>query len=81
MGMPQTSYRPHPFRWVPAEGQRHATTDRLAAGGWSDGEAVTMLCGESVEVDNSVEAWLWETCADCNAEAHRMARVPMVAAP
>ncbi|WP_223840000.1 zinc finger protein [Saccharopolyspora pogona] len=73
-------YRPHPFSWLPADGARHATTDERPAGGWPDGTEITALCRQQVRAKNSVEAWLWETCPGCNAEAHRLAGIPMPAA-
>ncbi len=40
-------WSPHPFHWVPAGGQRHASTDAHPNGGhlYPDGTAVTTLCG------------------------------------
>ena len=64
----------HPFRWTPAEGKRHATTDRRRlAGIYTVFERVETLCGESVEVAEPTElAWLWGTCNACNEQAHRL---------
>jgi hypothetical protein len=66
------TYQPHPFHWVPAGGQRHAARTRVDAGL----EART-LCGERVRATYSDTAWLWETCADCDVAAHKLAGVPM----
>ena len=46
-------YRPHPFSWVPADGQRHATADVRPPGGFSTGLVVETLCGQQVQADNS----------------------------
>ncbi|MEU5847276.1 zinc finger protein [Saccharopolyspora shandongensis] len=63
----------HPFRWVPADGERHATGDARLAGAYTVGEQIDSLCGRSVTVAERTEiAWLWETCVDCNREAHRL---------
>ncbi|SFS82313.1 zinc finger protein [Saccharopolyspora flava] len=68
-------YRPHPFSWVPAEGQRHATTDPKPRQGY-DGVEVRTLCLKRVTVDNSDIGWLWPTCSSCNTGAHELAGVP-----
>ncbi|WP_263254086.1 zinc finger protein [Saccharopolyspora rosea] len=70
-------YRPHPFSWVPADGQRHATADVRPPGGFSTGLVVETLCGQQVQADNSDMAWLWETCPTCNVRAHELAGIPM----
>ncbi|GAA4876344.1 MULTISPECIES: zinc finger protein [Saccharopolyspora] len=62
---------PHPFRWQPGDGLRHATTN-------SYGDRVTALCGASVSSDNSQTAWLWKTCPSCDVSAHELAGVPIV---
>ncbi|PKW14139.1 zinc finger protein [Saccharopolyspora spinosa] len=72
-----TPYRPYPFHWVPAEGARHAIADQRPAGGWPEGETITVLCGSEVAADNSELAWLWDTCPDCNAGRTCLAEVPM----
>ncbi|GAA0509907.1 hypothetical protein GCM10011581_42840 [Saccharopolyspora subtropica] len=64
----------HPFHWVPAEGQRHASLDFRPGGGYPTGMTVSTLCKQQLSADNSQLAWLWETCRDCNKEAHRIAR-------
>ena len=69
------TYQPHPFHWVPAGGQRHASHARVAAG-----DAAAMLCGERVVATYSATAWLWHTCENCNQSAHELAGVPMPAA-
>lgn len=59
----------HPFFWRPAEGARHATLQRP-----TPGESVTTLCGSTVALPEPTDvAWLWATCPDCNAVAHRVA--------
>jgi hypothetical protein len=73
-------YRPHPFSWCPADGERHATTDKRPPGGWPNGTEIRALCGKQVHSANFVEAWLWTTCADCNIEAHELAGVPFAGA-
>ncbi|WP_328592562.1 zinc finger protein [Saccharopolyspora elongata] len=69
-------YRAHPFHWVPAAGLRHASTDRRpdAALAYPTGTSVSPLCRQRLSADNSELAWLWSTCRDCDAEAHRIAR-------
>ncbi|MGI8309504.1 hypothetical protein [Saccharopolyspora hattusasensis] len=34
---------------------------------------VLTLCRKQLSADNSQLGWLWSTCRDCNAEAHRIA--------
>ncbi|MEV4734695.1 zinc finger protein [Saccharopolyspora sp. NPDC049426] len=70
-----TAWRPHPFHWVPADGQRHASHGRVA-----DGDSSRMLCGEYAVAFYGVTAWLWATCVTCNIAAHELAGVPMVRA-
>ncbi|KAA5829161.1 zinc finger protein [Saccharopolyspora hirsuta] len=69
-------YQPYPFHWVPAAGQRHASTDRRPEGAlaYPTGTSVATLCREQVVADNSEIGWLWPTCDGCNTEAHRIAR-------
>ncbi|MEV0697236.1 zinc finger protein [Saccharopolyspora sp. NPDC050389] len=71
-------YRPHPFSWVPAAGQRHASTESRPPGRFPTGMAVTVLCGEHLRADNSELAWLWSTCPLCNEKAHLLAGIPLV---
>lgn len=68
----------HPFHWVPAEWRRHATLESRPPGGYSTGTKVPTLCEQELTADNSVTAWFWDTCPPCNAEAHRLAGVPLV---
>ena len=68
---------PHPFRWVPADRQRHASGDRRPALGYPTGTVVKTLCGHQLVADNGPGAWLWETCPECNEKAHGLAGVPM----
>ncbi|WP_190819464.1 zinc finger protein [Saccharopolyspora pogona] len=63
----------HPFDWVPAEGERHASLDSRPGGGYPTGMAVLTLCRKQLSADNSQLGWLWSTCRDCSAEAHRIA--------
>ncbi|WP_168584997.1 zinc finger protein [Saccharopolyspora sp. ASAGF58] len=70
-------YRPHPFSWAPAAGQRHATTDQRPAGGWPDGAEITALCDRHVRPESGELAWLWPTCPECNKAAHVLAGIPM----
>lgn len=69
---------PHPFRWQPGEGKRHATLMPRPRGGFPDGTEVDTLCGTRVAADNSDIAWLWSTCTECNEQAHAMAGTPGV---
>lgn len=64
---------PHPFHWVPAEGERHASTDVRPPGGYPTGTNVTTLCGQCLTAEDGVLPWLWTTCSSCNATARRMA--------
>ncbi|GAB2734109.1 hypothetical protein GCM10027174_03570 [Salinifilum aidingensis] len=66
------TYRPHPFSWCPGGGARHATTSHRP----QTGTEVTALCGSAVTADHSDVAWLWPTCAECNAAAHDMVGTP-----
>lgn len=63
--------------WVPADGARHASIDTKPTGGYPTGMCVQTLCGHQLIADNTELAWLWETCPDCNAQAHKLARCPM----
>ncbi|MDA3644529.1 hypothetical protein LZ318_23130 [Saccharopolyspora indica] len=72
----EKKYRPHPFSWVPAEGQRHASSDQRPAGGWPDDTEVTTLCSQQVRAATGDLAWLWPTCAACNTEARKLAGFP-----
>ena len=64
---------PHPFRWQPGEGQRHATLCARPRGGFPPETRIKTLCGETVTVDNSDLAWLWTTCPECNQVARDLA--------
>ena len=70
-------FRPHPFSWVPADGQRHATTDAKPRYGYH-AIRVRTLCDLRVLVDDSDVSWLWPTCPGCNEGAHELAEVPMI---
>ncbi|WP_246868998.1 zinc finger protein [Saccharopolyspora sp. ASAGF58] len=75
------AYQPHPFHWVPADGQRHASTDARLGGGYPTRVCVATLCGHQLIADNTDRAWLWDTCPDCNAAAHKLAHyLPAVGA-
>ncbi|GAA4885067.1 hypothetical protein GCM10023222_49630 [Saccharopolyspora cebuensis] len=67
------TYQPHPFRWVPGDGARHATTAPRCCECGEQTEVET-LCGVVVKTDRSELAWLWRTCAPCNTEAHKIVR-------
>ncbi|MEV5539447.1 zinc finger protein [Saccharopolyspora shandongensis] len=69
-------FQPYPFHWVPAAGLRHASTDRRPDGAlaYPTGTFVSTLCRQELPADNSEIAWLWSTCGDCDAEAHRIVR-------
>lgn len=71
-------YAPHPFHWLPAAGARHASADSQQLGHrYAPGAEVTTLCDKRVKAESGEIAWLWETCPDCNAAAHVLARCPM----
>ncbi|MDA3647990.1 hypothetical protein LZ318_22675 [Saccharopolyspora indica] len=76
-----SGYRPHPFHWAPAAGQRHASADEHPPGAavYPNGTEITTLCGLAVEADAGDMAWLWPTCVDCNAAARTLAGVPPLA--
>ncbi|MFC7344522.1 zinc finger protein [Saccharopolyspora griseoalba] len=60
----------YPFIWRPSDGVRHATKSTEVA----DGAAFRALCGaECAAADLSEQAWLWATCPECNASAHKLA--------
>ncbi|MCI2418758.1 hypothetical protein MOQ72_15055 [Saccharopolyspora sp. K220] len=64
------------FHWVPADGQRHASTDERPCGcSYPTGTQVMTLCWREVVADNSELAWLWATCPDCDIEVRRLAGV------
>lgn len=63
----------HPFRWVPADGARHATADVRLAGAYTPGDEIDSLCGNRVTVAEPTDiAWLWPTCTDCYSEARAL---------
>lgn len=60
----------YPFRWRPAEGERHATT----APKLEPGTQVEALYGDVVELAVPDDlAWLWPTCVGCDKQAHVIA--------
>ncbi|MEV0704202.1 zinc finger protein [Saccharopolyspora sp. NPDC050389] len=63
----------YPFHWVPAEGRRHASLDSRPGVGYPTGMEVSTLCEQRLLAEDSELGWLWSTCGDCNAEAHRIA--------
>ena len=67
-------HTPHPFHWVPAGGQRHASADPLPASchSYPAETTITALCGANLRAETSAEAWLWAGCADCRAATHEM---------
>ncbi|MGW5644489.1 zinc finger protein [Saccharopolyspora sp. NPDC003752] len=71
------NFQPYPFHWVPAAGQRHASTDARPPGGYPTGMEVATLCGCRLDADNSELAWFWNTCPGCNRSAHALAGVPL----
>ncbi|MGW3468785.1 zinc finger protein [Saccharopolyspora sp. NPDC000995] len=68
---------PHPFRWQPGNGQRHATLKPRPRGGFPAESQVETLCGKQITVDNSDIAWLWTTCPECDKTAHELAGTPI----
>ncbi|MEY8041326.1 zinc finger protein [Saccharopolyspora cebuensis] len=62
---------------MPAAEQRHATKEQQ----WRGADRCPTLCEQELVPEDSVLGWLWETCPVCNAEAHRLAGVPMAGAP
>lgn len=67
-------FRQHPFTWRPAtDHARHATAEDAPRSGMR----FDALCGASTTADCGEAAWLHPTCDACNAEAHRVAGVPM----
>ncbi|GAA2776422.1 zinc finger protein [Saccharopolyspora taberi] len=66
---------PHPFHWQPGDGLRHATLETRPRGGFTGEAQVETLCGASINVDDSAQAWLWATCPECNKVAHVLAGI------
>lgn len=64
---------PHPFRWQPGDGQRHATLQTRPRGGFAENARIAALCGVETTVDDSELAWLWSTCPECDQAAHDIA--------
>ncbi|MCX2729087.1 hypothetical protein OOZ19_02430 [Saccharopolyspora sp. NFXS83] len=56
---------PYPFRWFPAQGERHASVDSAPRLGFRSGTEVKALCGAEVSASEGDEAWLWPTCPAC----------------
>ena len=55
----------HEFHWVPANLQRHASTDtKPAHGNYPTGISVGTLCNRELNADNTELAWFWPTCPD-----------------
>ncbi|MEV0085278.1 zinc finger protein [Saccharopolyspora sp. NPDC003752] len=75
------TYQPHPFHWVPADGQRHASADKHPPGAsiYPDGTEITTLCEQSLTAETSDTAWLWGTCPDCNAAVRTRVGLPPMA--
>ncbi|MBB5159440.1 zinc finger protein [Saccharopolyspora phatthalungensis] len=69
-------YQPNPFHWVPADGQRHASTDPKPAKGYPTGFVVGTLCGHQLAAENTSRSWLWPTCGTCNDKADGLANTP-----
>ena len=70
----------HPFHWVPAEGQRHASAGAQPPGGYPSGASVRTLCEQELRADTGELAWLWGTCPPCNKQAHVLAQPQAVPA-
>ncbi|MEV5538637.1 zinc finger protein [Saccharopolyspora shandongensis] len=68
---------PHPFRWQPGDGQRHATRKLRPRGGFPVDAQIETLCGKQITADNSDVAWLWTTCPECNRFAHELTGTPI----
>ncbi|RKT88494.1 zinc-finger [Saccharopolyspora antimicrobica] len=79
--MASSVFQPHPFHWVPADGQRHASADPHPPGAsiYPDGTEVTTLCGQELAAEASDTAWLWGTCPVCDVAARRRAGMPPMA--
>jgi hypothetical protein len=64
------------FRWLPANGKRHA----VPGGRVTPGAQITTLVGEEVTVPTqrlgSTE-WTWPTCRDCYNEAKKCTHVSL----
>ncbi|MFR9731859.1 zinc finger protein [Saccharopolyspora sp. MS10] len=64
---------PYPFRWIPAAGERHATTDSAPGPGLPPAGSAATLCDRQVVVAHGEQAWLWPTCRACGAAVHPLA--------
>lgn len=73
----------YPFRWVPADGQRHASTSPLPdyAHSYPEGTVILTLCGTELIARTHAHAWLWRTCPDCDIKAHDLAGLTLPAPP
>ncbi|ASU79847.1 hypothetical protein CDG81_18045 [Actinopolyspora erythraea] len=69
----------HPFTWVPAANERHASKDPVSQGRiqYAEGQSVTTLCGQMVEACDNELAWLWWTCPTCDDETRAIVGVPL----
>ncbi|WP_190816988.1 zinc finger protein [Saccharopolyspora pogona] len=68
---------PHPFRWAPADGERHASLDPAPHTGYPTGLVVKTLCERQLQVETGDIPWLWNTCPACDAKAHEIAQKPV----
>lgn len=66
----------HPFTWVPAADERHASVDPAPAHAYPAGQEIARLCGREVIAEVGDYAWLWPTCADCDRRAREMVGAP-----
>ena len=62
----------HPFRWVPADGLRHASLRPTTGGGYPQGLELDTLCGKAVSAETGALPWLWRTCPDCDLAARKL---------
>lgn len=55
---------PHPFFWLPIDGQRHAAENRDRDLPY--GELINTLCGQQLKrIPVTDIEWLWPTCPAC----------------
>ncbi|NHD18118.1 MULTISPECIES: zinc finger protein [Actinopolyspora] len=68
----------HPFTWVPAAWQRHASRDPVPppAAEFPQGVLVSTLCGQELTSASGELAWLWGTCPECDDAAREIVGVP-----
>ncbi|GAB3558381.1 hypothetical protein J2S53_003706 [Actinopolyspora lacussalsi] len=68
----------HPFTWVPAEEQRHASRDPVPppALEFPPELTVSALCGREVLTATGDIPWLWPTCPDCDRTTRELVGAP-----